>query len=183
MNNLTEAQKIIIANLTNEFQSLNNQFPRLSNSFDIGSLLSQLNSDKKRREEILINNIAFLSQLKETAHSYAKQLGDLLKSGNILVWVKSHHNDTSYSIKFGTTYQYHNEHTWINVFSVRVNQNCKTTFFDSKIACAHEYTADSDMSFYHDGNYEIKNIKSLKELVENHYFIGKIKELLVSANR
>jgi hypothetical protein len=182
MSNLTKNQKDIIANLTNEFKALNTQCSDPSNLLDIGSLLQEMSNDKKRRAEILINNEAYAKKLRETTNGYVRQLRDLLYVANLHVWVKCIH-DKHYQISIGTLLQYNNKYNWSEPLQISVRQNSKTTHFDSRIQCVDEYTDVCTMSFYFSGDYEIKNINSIKDLTENGYFIKRLKALIVLANQ
>ena len=78
---ITKNQKEIISLLTTEFEKMNTK-PSMSGSlFDVGSILSQHEADKKRVNEIKLNNAIFegmqLDILKEWTAKFNKDLVQL----------------------------------------------------------------------------------------------------------
>lgn len=181
MNTLTQTQKDIIANLTNEFKLLNgNPTKPLNELMDIGALMSDLNNDKKQRKEIELSNEAHLLKLKETATNYSTQLCDLLRDANLVAWIK--HHSVNSTIYIGTWYDLENEYRWHEAFRIEVGVKSKTTYFKSKIPPIGEYIDGCSISFYYDENH-FEYVSSMEELLSNKYFISRIKNIIASANR
>jgi hypothetical protein len=90
---ITKNQKEIISLLTTEFEKMNTKPSKGGSLFDVGSILSQHEADKKRVNEIKLNNESFegmqLDILKEWTAKFNK---DLVQLG-----LKAEHN--SYKIR------------------------------------------------------------------------------------
>jgi hypothetical protein len=176
MKNLTQTQKDILANLTNEFESLNKPSQDLSNVLDIGGLLSALKNDKKRREEIVASKPVRIACLHETADKYVAQLNNLFAGSNVYIWVRKTAYDAS--IYFGTEYEYNTKPHY--VFSVSINPNIQDVYFDSQIENIREYLEGCYIGIH--SNQEAK-ITTIEEMLQNKIFISTITKLIATANK
>ena len=83
MQNLTTKQKDILKQIENEFSLINQIDEDQTDQFDICSLITEMNADKKAREEIKIQNTFALNQFKDLTEQYLNKFNKFLNKGNI----------------------------------------------------------------------------------------------------
>ena len=83
MQNLTTKQKDILKQIENEFSLINEVNEEQIDQFDICSLITEMNEDKKAREEIKIQNTFALNQFKDLTEQYLNKFNKFLNKGNI----------------------------------------------------------------------------------------------------
>ena len=90
---VTKSQKEILDSLTTEFEKMNTKPSMGGSLFDVGSILSQHDADKKRVNEIKLNNATFVGMQLDILKEWSEKLNkDLVQLG-----LKALHD--SYKIK------------------------------------------------------------------------------------
>ena len=79
---VTKSQKEILDSLTTEFEKMNTKPSMGGSLFDVGSILSQHDADKKRVNEIKLNNATFVGMQLDILKEWSEKLNkDLVQLG------------------------------------------------------------------------------------------------------
>ena len=183
MQNLTENQKQLIQELTNEFISINLEKTKKKkgNLFDIDGLLQQKNLDLELRNEIELKNKIIREKLFEIVENDTNKLNEDLKElGLIAFQPKNWHK--GYDIVINTIEKYNRYEGRSIDKSIRISYSIpgKTKRFESKIGSIDELI--NEYTIEHGYGSNPPKYTSIENLVKDQYFMSNLKELINEVN-
>lgn len=180
MNNLTEKQKMIIANITSEFAKINeekNNRPK-GKLFDIDGLLGQKQADMEQRYQIELDNQFYEEMLKEIMKNDMEELNIDLKELGLTTFIPHNWDKNGNSFCIDTIYQkensgYHSDN------SIRLSYQLKNKYvsFESRIPSIEQKIKEYQIGCYNTSNYETL-YSNIEEFAADKSVIEKIKRLI-----
>lgn len=180
MNNLTEKQKMIIANITNEFSKINeekNNRPK-GTLFDIEGLLGQKQADMEQRYQIELDNQFYEKMLKEIMKNDMEELNIDLKELGLTTFIPKTWDQDGNSFIIDTIYQKENS-GYHSDDSIRLSYQLKNKYvsFESRIPCIEQKSKEYKIGCYVTPNNETL-YSNIEEFAEDTRIIEKIKRLI-----
>jgi hypothetical protein len=170
---LTENQKQIITDITNEFVKINErETKRKSNSLiDFDSIFKERKEDEKRREEILCKNVIVQQMYDNLIDEIVDKL--TLEVDEWGLYCRKNDNTRKHSgdIIIGYT----DELRYKNYIYIEVRKDISTITFKSGIEEVREWLPPTRLSYNNVSN----SWETIEELCKYPYFIKELKELLL----
>lgn len=180
MNNLTEKQKMIIANITSEFSKINeekNNRPK-GKLFDIDGLLGQKQADTEQRYQIELDNQFYEEMLKEIMKNDMEELNIDLKELGLTTFIPKTWDQDGNSFVIDTIDQKENS-GYYSDYSIRLSYQLKSKgiSFESRIPRIEQKLKEYQIGCYVNSHTE-RFYSNIEEFAEDKSIIERIKMLI-----
>ena len=179
MQNLTTKQKDILKQIENEFSLINEINDEQIDQFDICSLITLMNEDKKAREEIKIQNTYALNQFKDLTEEYLNKFNKFLNKGNIYA---------SYefcdSRKGFATFYIGNKNVNRTNYEIYLTFKVDTEYisFNSNIDSISKILLNKYILKFTNAYGKDISYKNINDLFKSDFFIDSLKPLIIKFN-
>jgi hypothetical protein len=180
MNNLTDKQKMIIANITSEFAKINeekNNRPK-GTLFDIEGLLGQRDADIEEKYQIQLDNEFYEKMLKEIMKNDMEELNVDLKELGLTTFIPKIWDQDGNSFIIDTIHQKEKWGSYTdNSIKLTYQLKSKEISFESRIPRIEQKSKEYQIGCYVNSHTE-RFYSNIEEFAAHKPVIEKIKRLI-----